>query len=140
MSEPINFEGCLYFSANSLSRHLNEIAEEAFKVTEIAPGYAYVMLYILDKPGLSQQEIAKKMNLKASTVTRFIEKLMTKGFVVKEQAGRKTCIYPTPAAENHKPFIEQALSIMYAAYTDLLGEELVEKLTNDIQQVNQMLT
>ncbi|WP_281253694.1 hypothetical protein [Labilibaculum filiforme] len=36
-SNHLSLEGCLYFSANSLSRYMNEMADEAFKITGIAP-------------------------------------------------------------------------------------------------------
>lgn len=134
-----NIEGCLYFSANSLVRHLNEMADEAFKVTGIAPAYVYVMLVILEEPGLSQVRLAKRMNLKASTITRLVDKLIAKGFVERIHEGKRAFVHPTKAGEDFKVIIEQALKLLNDAYRDKLGADLAEKLTADIQNVNLLL-
>jgi DNA-binding MarR family transcriptional regulator len=57
------------------------LAEDAFKITGLSPSYGYLMLILIDEPGLSQSELSQKMNLKASTMTRFIDKLIVLQYV-----------------------------------------------------------
>lgn len=141
MSEtnPTHHDGCLYFAANSLARHMNEIAEEAFKFTHITPSYGFVMLEILNDPGLSQSKLAKSMNLKASTITRFVDKLIEKGLVERVQEGRTSIVHPTKEGRDFKVIIEQALKILHDAYCDILGEDTAMDMTKEIQNINHQL-
>ncbi|BDD06904.1 MarR family winged helix-turn-helix transcriptional regulator [Aureibacter tunicatorum] len=138
MSESLEkyHRSCLYFAANSFSRYINAMAEESFRKTGMSPSYGYLMLMLIEKPGLSQNELSQQMNLKASTMTRFIDKLLTMNYVRKEQQGRNSFIYPTSEGIAQKVLIDQALSDLYKKYCDVLGEEFAVKLTEDIYQAN----
>lgn len=132
-------EQCLYFTVNSLARHINEMAEEEFKITGLTPSHAYLMLTLLDKPGLSQKELSEKMNLKASTMTRFIDKLMSKRLVERVQEGRSVFIYPTEKGQELRGPIEKAMKNMYERYYEVLNKDFSEKLTVDINKANLLL-
>lgn len=132
-------ECCLYFTANSLSRYINKMADEAFRITGVSPSYGYLMLLLIDEPGLSQNELSKRMNLKASTMTRFIDKLIVMKYVDRVQEGRSSFIYPTESGKNLKPVIDKALSDLFKRYCDILGEEFAVKMTADIYKANQTL-
>lgn len=132
-------EYCLYFTANSLSRKINEIADESFKITGLAPSYAYLMMILFEEPGLTQNELSERMNLKASTMTRFIEKLVQKKFVERIQEGRSVMIYPTQAGKELKNLIHKALKDLHKKYTEILGEDFASKLTANIHQASEML-
>ncbi|WP_066633061.1 MarR family winged helix-turn-helix transcriptional regulator [Labilibacter marinus] len=134
-----NVESCLYFTANSLTRYLNKLADEAFKMTGIPPAYAYVMLVILDDPGLNQHKIGKRMNLEASTVTRFIEKLLKMGLIERKKEGRVVSVFPTEKGFEFKAIIEQSLNILHDLYTDKLGDEMAKKLSISIHSANELL-
>lgn len=141
MSESCNTyqECCLYFTANSLTRYINAMAEQAFKTTGLSPSYGYLMLILIDEPGLSQNEISKRMNVKASTMTRFIDKLIGMRYVERVQEGRATFVFPTEEGKKVKVLIDKALSDLYKKYCDVLGEEFAVKLTADIHRANQIL-
>lgn len=130
---------CLYFTANSLSRYINEMAEDAFKITGMAPSYGYLMLLLIDKAGLSQNELSEEMNVKASTMTRFIEKLVNKKYVTKVQDGRSALIFPTKLGMELKDPINKALAILFDMYCEKLGKEFAVKLTEDIHKANGLL-
>ena len=132
-------ECCLYFTANSLSRHINEMAEEAFAPTGLAPSYSYLMILVTDQPGLSQNELSHRMNLKPSTMTRFVEKLKQRELVYTNQEGRTVYVYPTEQGKKSRPVIDQALKRLYDKYCDVLGEDFAVKLTADIHNANQKL-
>jgi len=129
-------ESCLYFTVNSFARKINEMAEEEFKITGLTPSYAYLMLTLLDNPGLSQNELSNKMNLKASTMTRFIDKLMIKQLVERVHEGRSVFIYPTEKGKDLRDIIEKAMKNMYQQYYAVLEEDFSKKLTADINKAN----
>ncbi|NOU60153.1 MarR family winged helix-turn-helix transcriptional regulator [Marinifilum caeruleilacunae] len=139
MNESIHPDGCLYFAANSLARHLNNLAENAFKFTCITPAYAFVMLEILKDPGLGQNELARRVNVKASTMTRFVDKLIEKQLIKRTTEGRSVKIFPTKEGEDFKPIIEQALTILHDSYCDLLGKDLAMNMTDQLQDINHIL-
>lgn len=129
-------ECCLYFTANSLSRYINELAEEAFASTGLAPSYSYLMMLVTDKPGQSQNELSHQMNLKPSTMTRFVEKLKQRELVYTSQEGRTVYVHPTEKGKEFRPLIDQALKRLYDMYCKILGEDFAVKLTADIHSAN----
>lgn len=132
-------ECCLYFTANSLSRVISTMAEESFRTTGLSPSYAHLMLLLIDEPGLSQNELSKRMNLKASTMTRFIDKLIVMHYVERIQEGRSSYIYPTDEGKLLESTIRKALADLYKNYCAVLGEEFAVKLTADIFKAGEAL-
>lgn len=141
MSESKNTyqECCLYFTANTLSRYITTLADEAFRSAGLAPSYAHLMLILIDEPGLSQNELSKRINVKASTMTRFIDKLIMMRYAERVQEGRGAFIYPTEDGKNLKPKLDEGLANLYKKYCDILGEEFAVKLTADIHKANQTI-
>jgi DNA-binding MarR family transcriptional regulator len=131
--------GCLYFTANSLSRNITEMAKEEFAITGLDPSYAHLVLLLCDKPGLSQNELAQMMNLKPSTITRFIDKLQSKGLIEKIQEGRSSLIYPSDEGKAKSKLVRKALKSLYDKYCKVLGEEFAVKLTSLINDANHMI-
>lgn len=130
---------CLYFTANSLSRSITEMAKEEFAMTGLDPSYAHLMLLLIDKPGLSQNELGQLMNLKPSTITRFMEKLQQKALINRVQEGRNFFIYPSETGKEKAKQIRKALNNLYIRYCKLLGEDFAVKLTADILAANKIL-
>lgn len=132
-------ECCLYFTANSLSRHITELADEEFRLTGLSPSYAYLLLVVMDEPGLTQSEISKKMNLKSSTLTRFFDKLVQKGLVDRIQNGREINIYATEKGAKTKVLIYSALDNLHQRYFKIFGKEFTEKLTANIKEASKLI-
>ena len=76
------FDDCLYFTISRLFRIANKYAEDAFSDLEICPTHGYLMILLDEqREGLSVSEIADKLAIAPSTVTRFVDKLTEKGLV-----------------------------------------------------------
>ena len=116
------------------------MAEEAFIITGLSPSYAILMLLVIDDGAPSQNQLCKQMNLKASTITRFIDKLVTMKYVERTHHGRTTYISATEKGEELEPTIREALHNLYKKYCELLGEEFAIKLTADIHKANEILS
>ncbi len=127
---------CLYFTVNSLARYINEMTESAFENLGISASYGHLMLLIIDNPNLTIGELSKRMNLKPSTMTRFIDKLETRKYITKETNGRNVLISPTQKGTELKPKILEALKVLYNNYCELLGEDFAKKITEDIYLAN----
>ncbi|MCF2875229.1 MULTISPECIES: MarR family winged helix-turn-helix transcriptional regulator [unclassified Tenacibaculum] len=138
-SKPSYQECCLYFTANSLTRYISTMADEAFRITGLSASYAHLMLLLIDEPGLGQNELSKRINVKASTMTRFVDKLIMMRYVERKQEGRNVFVYPTEEGINLKPKIDEALSNLFDTYCKVLGKDFAIKLTSDIHKANEML-
>ncbi|PXY01998.1 MarR family transcriptional regulator [Marinifilum breve] len=135
----ISQECCLYFTANSFSRLISEMADEEFRFTGMAPSYAYLMLLVVDEPGLSQNELSTKINLKPSTLTRFFDKLVQRGMVNRVQNGREINIYATDKGHKTRILIESALNNLHKKYSLILGEDFAAQLTADINKATNFM-
>jgi DNA-binding MarR family transcriptional regulator len=123
---------CLFFSANALARNLTRISEAAFARTGLAPSLAFVLMTINRQPGIQPSEVAQIMMLSPSTVTRLVEKLETRGLLLREAQGKAILIHPTPAGEILYPELREAWRQTRAAYLGLLGEGAGQRLTEQV--------
>lgn len=130
---------CLYFTANSLSRTITEMAKETFTITGLDPSYAHLMLLISHEPGLPQNEIANIINLKPSSLTRMLDELERKSLIERMPVRRSSLIYLTKSGEEEIELIQQALNKLYDKYCSFLGEDFAVKLTADIVKANEKL-
>jgi DNA-binding MarR family transcriptional regulator len=118
---------------------MNKLAEEAFAQTGVAPSYGYLIMQIVSKPGMSQSELSKELNLMPSTMTRFIEKLDHQKLIRREHQGRMVYIYPTDKGKKFRCEIDKAFLSIYEKYKDILGEEFTAELTSSIYKANLLL-
>lgn len=126
--------GCLYYSANALSRVITKMADEAFSSTGLAPSYAFLLMTVNVKPGIQPKELSKQMQLTPSTITRLIEKMESKGFVKRKSVGRATEVYPTDKSLEVDSKIKSSWVKLYKQYTEILGEENSKELTKNIYE------
>lgn len=134
--DPCNseFGGCLYYAANALARIMTSIAEEEFAITGLTPSYAFVLLTVNSNPGIQPKAISKHMQLKPSTVTRFLDKLESRGYLDREISGRNTCVYPNKKSLVLDGIIRKAWGKLYARYSGMIGEEEGRELTKLINR------
>lgn len=126
------FEQCLYFNLNALTRRINRIWDDAFASTELSPAHAYLLRLVLEEPGLSPKQLGDALKLKKSTVTRFIDGLEFKGFVIRKRSGehdsRLIAIHPTRQARSIQTKLEQQEEKLYQSLCIRLGEQRVKEL------------
>lgn len=127
-------ECCLFFTANSLARIITRMGEEEFAKVGMTPSYAFLLTLAVDSPGISQKELASQLHMAPSTVSRFVDALVTKQLIVKETEGRNTYIHPTDTGRELHPLIAKAWRGLYERYSEILGHEegdLLAKMTAD---------
>lgn len=131
---------CLYFTANALARNIGRMADEAFKGTGLAPSHAFLLMLVIETPGISIKELSEHLHLAPSTVSRFAEKLAYADCIEREHKGKLVRVYPTARGKALSAGIEAAWKRLYADYSAILGERPGIELTREIDQANQRLT
>lgn len=82
------FDECIYFNLSALTRKVTRIWEEEFGKLGLSPSHGYLLFAIAENPDASQKELGEIMELDPSTVTRFIDTLVSKGLAKKPVRGR----------------------------------------------------
>ncbi len=123
---------CLYYSANAFARVMTKLADEAFASTGLAPSYAFLLMTVNGKAGVQPKEISEQMQLTPSTVTRLIEKMEQKQYVVRKSVGRAVEVFPTDKSLALQPQLKSAWEELYKKYAATLGDEKASMLTVEI--------
>jgi DNA-binding MarR family transcriptional regulator len=132
-------ESCLFFNTNTLSRYLLKLAENELKYLNISPAHASLLLLVYDSPGISPKKLSQNLHLTPSTITRFIDSLEKKGFVIRETKGKSAFISPSEKGLKYKQSIAVAYKKQYLKYNEILGERCANQLSFLIHKANKKL-
>lgn len=130
---------CLYFTANSLARVITRMAEEEFRRTGLSPSHAFLMMLVNDHPGIGQKDLCEQLHLAPSTVTRFIDALVYKGYLNRQSDGKASRVYATEAGESLHRSIAEAWKNLHQRYADILGLQKGDELTALIDRASHQL-
>lgn len=130
---------CLYFSANALARKIEKLANETWKEVGLSPSHAYVLTAVLEVPGIQPGNLAAEMQLTPSTITRLLEKLEEKKFIIRANEGKLTNVYPTPKAKEVRPLLKKCVVTFSAKYIDILGKDESVRFVQNINKVSDKL-
>jgi MarR family transcriptional regulator, organic hydroperoxide resistance regulator len=123
---------CLYYSANALARITSKIAEEEFALTGLSPSYAFLLMIVNEKPGIQPSEISNMMMLNPSTVTRFVEKMVDKGYLERKTEGKLVFVSPLEKSINLDSKLKETWTNLHKRYSGILGEKEAKDLTTNI--------
>ena len=137
--QPSKYCTCLYHSANALSRVMTKMANEEFASAGLGASYAFLLMTVNEKQGIQPKEISQQMQLTPSTVTRLIEKMEYRGYLMRKSNGRMTEVYSTKSGMALQPTLKKAWASLYSRYSDLLGQDMGNKLTTSIFEATQKL-
>lgn len=127
--------GCIYFSANALARKIEKLAIESWKKVNLSPSHAYLLMIIIQEPGIQPGSLSNEMNLTPSTITRLIEKLEKRKLAVRITEGKTTNVYPTPKAKDILPKMKECVDDFYDKYLAVLGKGESEKFVRDMNRI-----
>ena len=126
---------CLYFTSQALARKVEKLASEVWQKVDLSPSHAYLLMAVLEEPGLQPGVLAHQLQLQPSTITRLIEKLEGKKLVIRTTEGKITNVYPTPKSRELQPRLKQCLAQFYQRYSQLLGKEESAKLVTEMAKI-----
>lgn len=138
-SSESRYNKCLYFSANALARKIEKIATDSWKEAGLSPSHGYLLMMVLDEPGVQPTAISHELQLTPSTITRLIEKLEDAKLLVRTTEGKLTNIYPTPKAKELYPKMKNCVNNFYQKYTAVLGEQESSRVVSSINRLNDKL-
>lgn len=133
------FSRCLYFSTGALARKVEKLAIDTWKKVDLSPSHAYLLIVVLDMPGVQPGTIAEEMRLTPSTITRLIEKLEEKKLVIRTTEGRLTNVYPTPKGKELFPKMKNCMGEFTKKYTDALGPDESVRMVQNINKLTDKL-
>ena len=132
---------CLYFTISKMFRMINRIAEEAFEKIDICPTHAFLMMLLKEeKNGLSVNQISSSLAIAPSTVTRFVDKLVSKGYVVREKMGKNSFTKITEKGLNEIDEIYEAWRGITEKIEELVGDKTyLERTKKSFKEFVEML-
>lgn len=133
------FDDCLYFNLSSLTRRVTEVWRVEFARLGLSPSHGYLLFAMASEQGLAQKDYGELLDLDASTVNRFIDTLIGKGYVSKEGAGRASSVSVTAEGKKEYRRIKNVMARLREKMTEALGETRFEGLVEDLKQVRKTL-
>ena len=115
------------------------MAEEEFRITGLSPSHAFLMMLVIDRPGIGQKELCEHLHLAPSTVTRIIDSLVYRGYLIRKSKGKTSEIYSTNKGKHLKKPIDAAWKSLYQQYSKILGMKQGDELTRLIDDASQKL-
>lgn len=129
------FCSCMYFSANALARKIEKVACDCWKKVNLSPSHAYLLMVVVEDPGVQPGTLADELQLTPSTITRLIEKLEERKLVVRTTEGKVTNVYPTRKAKELYPKLKECSNEFYQTYASILGKGESAKLVCNINKL-----
>ena len=87
----MEIQKCIYFTISKMFRMINKMAEESFEKLDIYPTHGFLMIILKEEEnGLTVNQISETLAIAPSTVTRFVDKLISKGYVERQKAGKNS--------------------------------------------------
>jgi DNA-binding MarR family transcriptional regulator len=124
------FDGCLYFNGTALARLLEREWTQAFGPFELSPPQGFMLRLVIERPGLSQHELADALTISRPTATRLLDGLERKGFIrrqVEPSDRRQSLIHPTPPASKIGPALNAASGQVTRRLKQLLGADAFDQ-------------
>lgn len=129
------FKQCFYFASGALARIVEKLAIDVWKKVDLSPSHAYVLLLVLDEPGIQPGTISGQLHLSPSTITRLLEKLESKKLVVRTSEGKLTNVYPTPKAKEIHPQMIACAEEFAGIYYKAIGKEECDGIIDAITKM-----
>ncbi len=133
------YSKCVYFSSNALARKIEKLANSSWKSVDLSPSHAYLLMMVLDEPGIQPSALVNELLLTPSTITRLLDKLETKKLVKRTAEGKTINVFPTAKGRSLKAQLKKCSNDFYENYSNILGKEDSEKLAQTLNKITDKL-
>jgi MarR family transcriptional regulator, organic hydroperoxide resistance regulator len=116
----------MYSEANSFSREISRHYDSYFEESGLTTSYVELLLILLHSGECSQKEIAERMNLAPSTITRFIGKLKKSGYIEKSRDGKTMSVSLDEKKKEQVIELEQLFNRAEEDLKVVLGQKFIE--------------
>ena len=132
----MEIQKCIYFTISKMFRMINKMAEESFEKLDIYPTHGFLMIILKEEAeGLTVNQISETLAIAPSTVTRFVDKLISKGYVAREKAGKNSFTKITEEGLKIMPEIYKAWHGISEKVEEVVGnEEYLRKAGEDLRE------
>jgi MarR family transcriptional regulator, organic hydroperoxide resistance regulator len=130
---------CAYFSVTALSRKVTRLAEMCWKPSGLSPSLGYLLLAVLDEPGVQPGVLSKQLQLAPSTISRLMEKLEQKKLLLRTGDGKLTNVYPTPRGKQLYIQLSDCRKNFHEQFSAILGEAESNKLVAELNHAASQL-
>jgi DNA-binding MarR family transcriptional regulator len=126
---------CIYFASNALARKTEKLAMTAWKKADLSPSHAYLLMIVLDEPGVQPGALSAELHLTPSTITRLIEKLESRKLVVRTTEGKMTSVYPTGKSREMKPLLQECVDNFHKSCIALIGKDECSRFVMGVNKI-----
>ena len=103
---------------------MNKVAEEAFNKMDICPTHGFLMVLLQeDEEGLSVNKISETLTIAPSTVTRFVDKLVSKGYVERIKTGKQSFTKMTKEGKKIMPEVYACWGEIFKKVQSMAGDK-----------------
>ncbi|MFT9273875.1 MAG: MarR family transcriptional regulator [Liquorilactobacillus nagelii] len=134
MNDSLAINECLYFTSNRLARQTEKLAKKAYQPTGISPTYNYILLTVDQSGTITLHELAKKMGIAPSTMSRFIKFLVEKKLLNKQIGWRKIELSLSSQGKQLMPTIKACYRQLDEQVNSLISRQEKEKLVRLLNQ------
>jgi MarR family transcriptional regulator, organic hydroperoxide resistance regulator len=129
------YSSCVYFSSSALARKVEKIAVQSWKPVGLSPSHGYLLMNVIDEPGIQPGSLADQLQLQPSTITRLIEKLEEKKLVIRTTEGKLTNVYPTPKAKELQAGLKKCVHEFHKTCTGFFGKDGMRKFASILNKM-----
>lgn len=133
------FCNCAYFVSAALSRKITRLADKSWKTSGLSPSIGYLLLTVLEDPGIQPGQISEQLQLAPSTITRLIEKLERKKLLIRAGDGKLIHVYPTPKGKQLYMQLTECSQAFNREFDRLMGDEDGRKMLVNMQSIAERL-
>lgn len=133
------YSSCVYFASGALARKIEKLATEAWQKVGLAPSHGYLLMMVLEEPGIQPNKLVQELFLSPSTITRLIDKLENKKLVRRVSEGKLINLFPTAKALGLQSQLKSCMHCFAEKYCHLLDSEEISALTQTLNQATDKL-
>lgn len=133
------YSKCMYFASNALARKMDKLASESWKKAGLSPSHGYLLMLVLDKPGIQPGSLVEELLLTPSTITRLMDKLSTKKLLHRVAEGKIINVYPTQKAKALEPLLKECVADFNQNCLTAFGKEENSRLVLALNRITDKL-
>lgn len=115
-----------HITINHFSRQVSSFFDDQLAEFGLATSYVELLLIIRTNGSCAQKEVSESLGLAPSTITRFVDKLVARGFIEKEKDGRESILKLTQKGIDTSRKMEVAYRDTEAKLREKLGDKYFE--------------